>query len=313
MKYIAFGEIRTGSGTSSTDYLYTGQRNEAETGLYFYKARFYDPALGRFIQPDTLVPDLASSGAYDRYAYVNNNPINFNDPSGNKPCDEEFGCSGKPSYVKSANIATPSPRCIESFVLCMGLPVKNGKVLTNFGHQNTMDYGWDIKIETYIPATKFENGKLLSEGVFTKDKYIDVWGIHAAVDISPTGETTPIFSAYSGTIYKRIESDTNGGNKIIIKHTFGDSKYYSVYLHLKDLNVNEGDHVEKGTQIGAMGDTGSPGLTHLHFEVRTSSGMNNLFAPEWWWANSSEELQSNWIDISSRFDGYDSFYPDDWR
>jgi len=81
MKYTAFGETR-GTGSSSTDYRYTGQREEEEIGLYFYKARFYDAALGRFVQADTIVPDPGNLKSWDRYAYVNNNPINATDPSG---------------------------------------------------------------------------------------------------------------------------------------------------------------------------------------------------------------------------------------
>jgi uncharacterized protein YdhG (YjbR/CyaY superfamily) len=44
LKYTPFGELR--SGTASTDYLYTGQRQEAEIGLYFYVSRFFDPGAG---------------------------------------------------------------------------------------------------------------------------------------------------------------------------------------------------------------------------------------------------------------------------
>lgn len=65
-----------------TDYLYTSQRNEAEIGLDFYVSRFYDPVTGHFIQADTIVPEAGSSKAYDRYGYVNNNPVRYNDPSG---------------------------------------------------------------------------------------------------------------------------------------------------------------------------------------------------------------------------------------
>jgi len=89
LKYTAFGEIR--SGDSLTDYQYTGQRNESEIGLYYYIARYYDPQLGRFISADTIIPEAGSSQAYDRYAYVNNNPINFNDPSGHRACDDYYG------------------------------------------------------------------------------------------------------------------------------------------------------------------------------------------------------------------------------
>jgi hypothetical protein len=54
-------------------------------GLYFYNARWYDPLLGRFTQPDSIVPQAGSPLAWDRYSYVNNNPINYSDPSGHWP------------------------------------------------------------------------------------------------------------------------------------------------------------------------------------------------------------------------------------
>jgi len=91
LSYTAFGETRYASGSTSTDYLYTGQREEAELGLYYYVARWYDPALGRFIQPDSMVPNPGSPMDWDRYAYVRNNPVNFNDPSGHLMSDESYG------------------------------------------------------------------------------------------------------------------------------------------------------------------------------------------------------------------------------
>jgi RHS repeat-associated protein len=89
MRYTAFGEIRAASGSTSTDYRYTGQRSEAEIGLYYYVARFYDPALGRFISADSIVPGAENPMAWDRYSYVRNNPINLTDPSGNKACSSD--------------------------------------------------------------------------------------------------------------------------------------------------------------------------------------------------------------------------------
>jgi len=44
-----------------TDRRYTGQREEIGLGFYDYRARQYDPALGRFLQADTLVPELLAS------------------------------------------------------------------------------------------------------------------------------------------------------------------------------------------------------------------------------------------------------------
>jgi len=75
--------VRYTSGASPTTYRYTGQREEASFGLYYYNARWYDPALGRFAQADSIVPEVSQGvQAWDRYAYVNNNPIINTDPSG---------------------------------------------------------------------------------------------------------------------------------------------------------------------------------------------------------------------------------------
>jgi RHS repeat-associated protein len=82
LRYRAFGVTRFSSGTTPTSYRYTGQREEAGLGLYYYGARWYDPALGRFIQPDTIVPDPGNPADFDRYAYVRNNPLRYTDPSG---------------------------------------------------------------------------------------------------------------------------------------------------------------------------------------------------------------------------------------
>ncbi len=53
-----------------------------EVGLYYYGARWYDPYLNHWLQPDSIIPDPYNPLDYDRYSYVNNNPINFIDPTG---------------------------------------------------------------------------------------------------------------------------------------------------------------------------------------------------------------------------------------
>jgi RHS repeat-associated protein len=86
LRYRAFGATRFASGEPATDYRYTGQRELSEIGLYYYRARWYDAALGRFVQPDTLIPDAGRPQAWDRYAYVGNNPVRFSDPTGHRDC-----------------------------------------------------------------------------------------------------------------------------------------------------------------------------------------------------------------------------------
>ena len=80
-RYTPWGEIRT-DGSLTTDHTYTGQIADQTTGLAFYNARYYDPVVGRFLSPDTIVPSGANGQDYNRYAYVRNNPVRFNDPTG---------------------------------------------------------------------------------------------------------------------------------------------------------------------------------------------------------------------------------------
>ena len=87
-RYTPWGETRTDGGLG-TDHTYTGQIEDTTTGLRFYNARYMDPVLGRFVSPDTIVRNAGNGQDYNRYAYVRNNPVKYNDPTGNV-----FACSG---------------------------------------------------------------------------------------------------------------------------------------------------------------------------------------------------------------------------
>ena len=82
--YYAFGDDRRTVNTPLTDNLFTGQKKD-ESGLYYYNARYYDPEIGQFISPDTIVPDPMRVDSYNRYMYSLGNPLRFSDPSGHCP------------------------------------------------------------------------------------------------------------------------------------------------------------------------------------------------------------------------------------
>ncbi|MDD2237963.1 MAG: hypothetical protein PHG65_12225 [Kiritimatiellae bacterium] len=83
VQYTPYGKISYELNLGvSVNYLYTGQQLDRETGLYYYNARYYDPDIGRFIQPDTIIPNPTDSQAYNRYSYCLNNPVMMKDPSG---------------------------------------------------------------------------------------------------------------------------------------------------------------------------------------------------------------------------------------
>ena len=67
-RYYAYGKQRD-SGPVGTDHRFTGQKQDG-SGLVYMNARYYDPLLGQFISPDTLVPDAGLLVDYNRYGYA---------------------------------------------------------------------------------------------------------------------------------------------------------------------------------------------------------------------------------------------------
>jgi RHS repeat-associated protein len=82
--YKAWGEDLWTYGTTPTTYRYTGQRVEAGVGLYYYGARWYDAALSRFVQADTVVPNPGDPQSFGKYSYARNNPLRYLDPTGHQ-------------------------------------------------------------------------------------------------------------------------------------------------------------------------------------------------------------------------------------
>jgi RHS repeat-associated protein len=91
--YYSFGETRQDTGSGNLMHKYTGQELDYEANLYNYGARLYDPEIGRFISPDSIVPYPGNPQSLNRYAYVQNNPVNRIDPTGNIDFDENGNMS----------------------------------------------------------------------------------------------------------------------------------------------------------------------------------------------------------------------------
>ena len=93
-RYTPWGDQRNGDATI-TDVGYTGKREYASTGLVDMGFRSYDPVLGRFAQPDTIVGEPNNPVTINRYAYVANNPVSLIDPSGNIGLPNPFKAAKK--------------------------------------------------------------------------------------------------------------------------------------------------------------------------------------------------------------------------
>jgi murein DD-endopeptidase MepM/ murein hydrolase activator NlpD len=124
-------------------------------------------------------------------------------------------------------------------------------------------------------------------GIFFEDV------VHTGVDI-PAEPGTPVLSAADGRViwagyglYRGLQGDLSDpyGLAVLIQHDFSfkGQQLYSVYGHLQEMDVENGQRVTMGQQIGLVGQTGMVTGPHLHFEVRV--GNTDYFStlnPELW-------------------------------
>ena len=80
--YDAWGKQSVGTTTVKLHRGYTGHEMLSEYGLINMNGRLYDPQLGRFLSPDNYVQQPDNSQNFNRYSYCLNNPLKYNDPSG---------------------------------------------------------------------------------------------------------------------------------------------------------------------------------------------------------------------------------------
>lgn len=77
-----FGDTKTTNDIINNPYKYNAEATDSSTGLQYLRARYYDSSKRRFVSKDTYQGSLEEPLSRNGYAYVNNNPLNYIDPSG---------------------------------------------------------------------------------------------------------------------------------------------------------------------------------------------------------------------------------------
>jgi RHS repeat-associated protein len=143
--YRPFGQ-RVGAG-SPPEYGYNGQRFQSDSGLYHYGARWYDPALGRFLQPDSILPSLDEPGSLNPYGYVLYDPVNLVDPTGMFQQDA----------IPDANLFSGFPGTVIPDDQLGGIYAGTSFIISNgetsgFPPAGEPIFGWPFQQQSVVPA-----------------------------------------------------------------------------------------------------------------------------------------------------------------
>jgi len=112
--YDSFGNITNFTGTLRNPFQYTGREYDSETNLYFYRARYYDPVAGRFVNEDPI----RFKGGNNFYTYVLNDPVILRDPTGLCGCPERDSCYAEARQNLSLELMACGLVCLVQPELC---------------------------------------------------------------------------------------------------------------------------------------------------------------------------------------------------
>ena len=223
-------------GSLPTTYNFTGQRLDGDTGLLDYGARYYDPYLNRWIQPDTIVPDPHNPQSLNRFSYTLNNPVRYTDPTGHRVCGDD------------PETCEPGERARYNIIFRI-LPVSEE----------------DLEWIQWYGATEYAYVKRNS------DLYAYSQRLHGGLDLGADAGT-PVRAGVAGEIVKITyepgvcapECRTGFRPANVTVRVGG---YDIIYGHLEEGSLGDlgvGDTVYPDTQLGTVSNEEG----HLHLEIR---------------------------------------------
>ena len=112
--YDAFGNLISSVGSTKNDFLFCGEQFDPVTGLYYLRARYMNPSVGRFITMDSYEGSIDDPVSLHKYLYANANPVSNSDPSGYKNVMEFQVTTGMQGILRK--IAMPNPKALLDMV-----------------------------------------------------------------------------------------------------------------------------------------------------------------------------------------------------
>ncbi len=153
--YDPNGSLTASTGSVTTPFAFAGQYRDRESGFYYLRARYYDPATAQFVSRDPAVATMLSP-----YRYVSGDPVNATDPLGLCVYGVDPNCQGEgtivPRPVDTVPLPTYGPSTPPGYLACEGTAAGSFSQpcftsVLNFEESNTLVF--PVGAENQIPSS----------------------------------------------------------------------------------------------------------------------------------------------------------------
>jgi len=220
----------------------------------------------KFIQYEQTISSLQTTILnFEQYARKLNIMAGF---KASETLDMEAGVGSGLRSEQTVGIAPPDQETnygqLEEISKRADLVNMNLNTLVNFFDEKTVELA-------FMPTIKPTNGYISSPYGYRDDPFTGKRAMHWGIDIV-TAKGNPVVATADGTIIKR-GFDKISGNYIKISHP--RSGFVTIYCHLSEFKVKNGQKVKRGQTIGLVGSTGKSNGPHVHYEVQLDGKPKN--------------------------------------
>jgi hypothetical protein len=262
------------------------------------RARWYDPTLGRFISPDTIVPNPQNPQSFNRYSYVLNRPTVFTDPTGHKACS--FTNSGECIDITHLPFIPAGP--LLNFETADGINYYN-KVSGQWVHIDGVETSWSASEMTGATAAALQDGTALAEVINAAHPGWDVTPRQAFLMVQ--GGTVTLTKVGIGCNQDPLNGGASCGartmgSRSIRVYTDADEITYKTHWIGHELGHAFVNAVGSSTPISLLtqGIKADGSLLGRVYSERDAQGFGSTHAHPWIWQQSgSSDPREIWADM----------------